>query len=243
MLISSEFTLVSKVGRNDPCPCDSGIKYKKCCYAAERQGRQKKTSSSTLKNAKAAMLESQLMAQKLLGQSPQSEEKRSISLLLDRFAIESDSALIELKKLGENQGDTVLFYEEEQWVGEADFSISGELILTTTRQGIADALRSKLELIEGVVHRSRTEDTFQALSQEERANVARDMGDFKTRFFQTWLDEKNEKLDGRTPREAVSDPSSKLKLVQLLEELERREKELPKKERYNFKTVRKELGL
>jgi uncharacterized protein YecA (UPF0149 family) len=22
----------SKVGRNDPCPCGSGKKYKKCCY-------------------------------------------------------------------------------------------------------------------------------------------------------------------------------------------------------------------
>ena len=21
-----------KVGRNDPCPCNSGKKYKKCCY-------------------------------------------------------------------------------------------------------------------------------------------------------------------------------------------------------------------
>ncbi|MCB9338662.1 MAG: SEC-C domain-containing protein [Lewinellaceae bacterium] len=23
--------MVSKVGRNDPCPCGSGKKYKKCC--------------------------------------------------------------------------------------------------------------------------------------------------------------------------------------------------------------------
>jgi preprotein translocase subunit SecA len=25
----------SKVGRNDPCPCNSGKKYKKCCGRAE----------------------------------------------------------------------------------------------------------------------------------------------------------------------------------------------------------------
>jgi SWIM/SEC-C metal-binding protein len=25
-----------KVGRNDPCPCGSGKKYKKCCGAAKR---------------------------------------------------------------------------------------------------------------------------------------------------------------------------------------------------------------
>jgi len=22
---------VTKIGRNDPCPCGSGLKYKKCC--------------------------------------------------------------------------------------------------------------------------------------------------------------------------------------------------------------------
>jgi uncharacterized protein YecA (UPF0149 family) len=25
-----------KIGRNDPCPCGSGKKYKKCCLLAER---------------------------------------------------------------------------------------------------------------------------------------------------------------------------------------------------------------
>ncbi|WP_295815019.1 SEC-C metal-binding domain-containing protein, partial [uncultured Nitratireductor sp.] len=25
-----------KVGRNDPCPCGSGKKYKKCCLQAEK---------------------------------------------------------------------------------------------------------------------------------------------------------------------------------------------------------------
>lgn len=29
-----------KVGRNDPCPCGSGKKYKKCCGAAENFRRQ-----------------------------------------------------------------------------------------------------------------------------------------------------------------------------------------------------------
>jgi hypothetical protein len=26
-----------KIGRNDPCPCGSGKKYKKCCEAADQQ--------------------------------------------------------------------------------------------------------------------------------------------------------------------------------------------------------------
>ena len=30
-------TMNSKIGRNDPCPCGSGKKYKKCCGATERE--------------------------------------------------------------------------------------------------------------------------------------------------------------------------------------------------------------
>ena len=29
-----------KIGRNDPCPCDSGIKYKKCCAGKQQAGEQ-----------------------------------------------------------------------------------------------------------------------------------------------------------------------------------------------------------
>ncbi|WP_304055492.1 SEC-C metal-binding domain-containing protein [Nitrosomonas communis] len=31
MLHPSSLTTPAKVGRNDPCPCGSGKKYKKCC--------------------------------------------------------------------------------------------------------------------------------------------------------------------------------------------------------------------
>ncbi len=34
----------NKVGRNDPCPCGSGRKYKKCCLPRERQGRERRAS-------------------------------------------------------------------------------------------------------------------------------------------------------------------------------------------------------
>ena len=39
-LVHSGFTVrraVARVGRNDPCPCDSGKKYKKCCYAKDQK--------------------------------------------------------------------------------------------------------------------------------------------------------------------------------------------------------------
>lgn len=31
----SPFVAGAKVGRNDPCPCGSGKKHKKCCMASE----------------------------------------------------------------------------------------------------------------------------------------------------------------------------------------------------------------
>jgi hypothetical protein len=32
---------MAKTGRNDPCPCNSGRKYKKCCEANQRGGASK----------------------------------------------------------------------------------------------------------------------------------------------------------------------------------------------------------
>jgi hypothetical protein len=36
--------MMSKIGRNDPCPCGSGKKYKKCCLLKEQQGYEQKRS-------------------------------------------------------------------------------------------------------------------------------------------------------------------------------------------------------
>jgi len=36
-----EMTIMAKVSRNDPCPCGSGKKYKKCCGTKERSRRQR----------------------------------------------------------------------------------------------------------------------------------------------------------------------------------------------------------
>ena len=32
---------MGKIGRNDPCPCRSGLKYKKCCQKKERDGEER----------------------------------------------------------------------------------------------------------------------------------------------------------------------------------------------------------
>ena len=35
LLAAEEALLMPKIGRNDPCPCGSGKKYKKCCLGKE----------------------------------------------------------------------------------------------------------------------------------------------------------------------------------------------------------------
>lgn len=39
---------MSKVGRNDPCPCGSGKKYKSCCAQQERPGIKRKFKATIL---------------------------------------------------------------------------------------------------------------------------------------------------------------------------------------------------
>lgn len=39
---------MTKVGRNDPCPCGSGKKYKSCCFAKEQPGAKRKFSAKVI---------------------------------------------------------------------------------------------------------------------------------------------------------------------------------------------------
>ena len=43
-----------KVGRNDPCPCGSGQKYKKCCLAKDEAARSAELAALAAEAAKAA---------------------------------------------------------------------------------------------------------------------------------------------------------------------------------------------
>ena len=42
-----------KIGRNDPCPCGSGKKYKQCCLAKNQTGVKKKITAKWLNAPKA----------------------------------------------------------------------------------------------------------------------------------------------------------------------------------------------
>lgn len=184
------------------------------------------------------------MAQNLMGQmGVQQDQPKEHSLVLDQYNYDSAEVLRKLKSLGKVSEQTVLFYQGKQWIGEADFSVPGQIILTTADIKTANKLGKKLSAIKGLKHENRSQETFEVLDEEEKARVAEGMLDFKVKFFKTWMDEVNERLDGSTPRQAAKVPKLKLELAKLLFEMEEREKKLPKKERYSFKWIRKELKL
>ena len=41
--------VMRKVGRNDPCPCGSGLKYKRCCLNKDRESDRSKITESSRK--------------------------------------------------------------------------------------------------------------------------------------------------------------------------------------------------
>lgn len=59
-----------KVGRNDPCPCNSGKKYKKCCYKKDKD----KTFSAKLLTGKLPNLSS--LVTKKIGNLPKLSDRK-----------------------------------------------------------------------------------------------------------------------------------------------------------------------
>jgi SEC-C motif len=228
---------MAKIGRNEPCPCGSGKKYKKCCGTSLSAGGSKVSS-------KLASLNPSLIAQQWMKERRKAKPGDSkLKLILDRYKVDETSALDRVRALGEVQELTVLFYRGEQWIGEADLSFEGEIVMTTSDKDSANELKAKLTAIPGLTYGSRTEDVFETLDEDAKVRVAEGMLEFKVKFFRGWLDEPNERLKGQTPRQAAQNPQLKNQLVKLLDELESREQRLPKKERYRFNGVKRELNL
>ena len=229
---------MSKLGRNDPCPCGSGKKYKKCCANS------KKSTSVLSKIAEKPTLNPSLIAKQWMqAQQAESQKTKGLKLVLDRYLVRDSKAIESLKKLGKKQDQSVLFYRGKAWIGEADLSIEGEVVVTTADLQAADEIKKKLTSIPNVQYESRTEDVFETLDQDDKERVSAGMLEFKVAFFQSWLDEPNERLKGHTPRQAARHPELKKPLTDLIKELEKREQKLPRKERYRFTGVKRELNL
>ena len=233
-----------KTGRNDPCPCGSGKKYKKCCLKKESAAAPA-TPGAALKEAN---VNARLMAQKWMsalggeGLVPD-DGGDQLKLIRDEFRVADGNALERVLAMGKKSEHGVLFYEGKQWIGEAEFSEDGKMVLTTADMKMANKLKGKLEKVSGLSHVGRTEDVLEAPEGGRRASAGAEMLAFKVNFFKSWTDETNERLGGLTPREAVAAGAMRKELLKLLDELEKAESKLPKKERYSFKGVRKELGL
>lgn len=234
---------MSKVGRNDPCPCGSGKKYKKCC--AEKELPSPSTPSEALREAK---VNAHLVAQKWLGtwagEGVSAPSKAgTLTLYLDRFKVKDRKAVAVIKSWGKVEGEAVLFYDKTRWVAEILTDSDQSLTLTTTDLKTADRLSARLLALPGLEFVSRSQESFEPLDQEAKARVNSGMLEFKKKFYQTWLNEPNERLGGLSPRQARQDGNGKSKLLALLRELEQKEAELPKKDRYDFASLRQSLEL
>lgn len=233
---------MSKIGRNDPCPCGSGKKYKKCCG-----GNQGKTAASAkASTSPPAYLNPSLIAQQWMASQQQEQlNQTKIKLILDHYKCDTETAQRAVRDLGQlNDEGVVLFYRRKQWIGEAVLmEEEGQLVVTTAKTADADSLKKTLTGISDLTHISRKEDRFEGLEPSGKVDVGQEMKSFKVRFFKAWLDEPNERLEGSTPRQATKVPALKAKLRNLVKELEEKEAKLPKKERYSFQSIRKELGL
>lgn len=233
---------MSKVGRNDPCPCGSGKKHKKCCI-----NKDKPTSKFSPKEAASSGMNPQQMAQawmaNMAAQAQMKQQDTEVTLILDRYLVSDENCKKQVAKLGKVSDSVLEFREGKQKVGEAVLSIEGEIVVTTASLEIADKIKSELNKIEGVSFDSRAADKFEKLDAESKAKLGLEMLEFKTKFFKAWVDEPNERLQGKTPRQSTKDPRLRKLLIALIKELEKKEKKLPKKEQFRFAEVKKVLGL
>lgn len=184
------------------------------------------------------------MAEQWLDKTPLGRTKtKSHSLVQDRFTVTDESALSKVKALGVVEDGRVVFYQQKQWLGEADFSAPGVLLLTTGSKKHADRISKPLRKIEGLIFEERSVSELGDMENYDPVEVQKEMAEFKRRFFQAWVDEKNERLNGSTPRQAATSEELRPTLIALLKELEEREAARPKRERYDFKGIKKTLGI
>jgi hypothetical protein len=238
---------MAKLGRNDPCPCGSAKKYKQCCLGAAKPPTLLHRLPEVIQEER---LKAEQIARRWLGEEdpepgqayPMRDAKgRKLILVLDRFSVLDAEAVRQVRALGRSDQERVLFFDGSQWIGEADFSVAGEMLLVTPRKELSDRLLALLRPIAGLLHKERQIDELAALDHAPTGGGG--LLDFKKTFFAAWLDEPNEKLDGVTPREAAVSPGLRPRLIQLLADLESKESKLPKSERFSFAPLRATLGV
>jgi hypothetical protein len=136
-----------------------------------------------------------------------------------------------------------------------------ELRLDTNSRERADRLRARLErLADGRLrHKRRTErDPREMMAEARQRDGTRDerrsaalegpaadeaILSFKRHHYVDWVDHPLPAVDGLSPREAASNPALRARLVLLLKEMEEHEGRSPPGRRFDFDTIRRQLGL
>jgi len=77
--------MIKKVGRNDPCPCGSGKKYKNCCLKKEQEQSTAKYTSSGKRKFKAKVLNIQDKSLDVFGRSATVQQGPTTSETLEKF--------------------------------------------------------------------------------------------------------------------------------------------------------------
>lgn len=241
----------SDVGRNDPCPCGSGKKFKKCCGDPARrtgggQGPHRPHletfDGETMSIARAHYrVEDPDAVREALGRAPELERDPES----DTFAWTEE---------GDGEGRRVL--------GQVEIEADRLHLWCLSEERLA---RGKALLQEAagrwLVHRSDTsQDPWQA-AREMSSRTAGDIRDTSfgedlppgvesgllrrvlDRHYRGWPDEPVPALGGRTPREAVEDGAGRERVAALLRSFEEMEETKPEGQRYDFTWLWKELGI
>jgi hypothetical protein len=132
---------------------------------------------------------------------------------------------------------------------------TGELRVETNSVERADALRSRVEMAcQGlIVHERRdhpdplapriVRSSDDPVEVEESASAREVARAFKHRHYQEWADHPLPALNGKTPREAIRTASGRSVVETLLKHFENHEEHAPPDVRFDFNSIRRELGL
>lgn len=243
----------SEVGRNDPCPCGSGRKYKKCC------GRPDVATADQTRRAPPVLA---------------TLDGEPMSFCRAYFAV-ADVDAVRVALAGLPQIEAGSEADSYVWLGpgeEGRRQVLGTIELREDRLALECLSEERLargrELLEGaggsrLRHRAdSTQDPWQALNEasERRAGAAEDessravaglspdeqseiLAAFYDEHYRAWPDDPLPALGGRTAREAVRDPAGRVVVAALVNTMERLEESKPPAERYDFGWLREELGL
>lgn len=104
-----EIRNLSKIGRNDSCPCGSGKKYKKCCLPKEAKGKaETELTSNPLSNLKYKITDEPLINQDMIALPD--EVQAQIESLYNKLHIYPESCIKELEVLVKQYPQIPAFY-------------------------------------------------------------------------------------------------------------------------------------